>query len=43
LAGSGCELWRELLERSFKLIYKDKSDTRARSHDESMERALKKD
>jgi hypothetical protein len=37
------KLWLELLEGRFKLIYKDKSDSKARSRDESMESALKKD
>jgi hypothetical protein len=38
-------LWLELLEGSFKLIYKDKPDkeARVRSNDPLMESALKKD
>jgi hypothetical protein len=37
------KLWLELIECSFKLIYNDKSDSKVRSHDESMESVLKKD
>jgi hypothetical protein len=39
------KLWLELLEGSFKLIYKDKPDkeARVRSNDPLMESALKKD
>jgi hypothetical protein len=37
------QLRLELLEGSFKLIYKDKSDSKVRSHDQSMESVLKKD